>query len=33
MGEWVIGVTIAGLIIRIGFWAPLYYNHNEEPPT
>ena len=22
----------AALIIRIGFWGPLYYNYNEEPP-
>ena len=20
------------LIIRIGFWGPLYYNYNKEPP-
>ena len=20
-----------GLVIRIGFWGPLYYNYNKEP--
>ena len=24
--------TIGGLIIRIGFWSPLDYKHNTEPP-
>ena len=23
---------IGALIIRIGFWGPVYYNSNEEPP-
>ena len=23
--------TIGALIIRIGFWGPLYYNYNKEP--
>ena len=23
---------MGALIIRIGFWGPLYYNHNKEPP-
>ena len=23
--------NIGALIIRIGFWGPLYYNHNMEP--
>ena len=22
----------AVMIIRIGFWGPLYYNYNKEPP-
>ena len=25
-------VNIGALIIRIGFWGPLYYNCNKEPP-
>ena len=25
-------VNIGALIIRIGFWGPLYYNYNKEPP-
>ena len=25
-------LNIGALIIRIGFWVPLYYNHNQEPP-
>ena len=25
--------TLEALIIRIGFWGPLYYNLNKEPPT
>ena len=24
--------NIGALIIRIGFWGPLYYNYNKEPP-
>ena len=24
--------TIGALIIRIGFWGPLYYKYNKEPP-
>ena len=24
--------NIGAFIIRIGFWGPLYYNSNEEPP-
>ena len=24
--------TIGALIIRIGFWGPLYDNYSEEPP-
>ena len=24
--------TIEALIIRIGFWGPLYYSYNKEPP-
>ena len=24
--------TIGALIIRIGFWGPLYYDYNKEPP-
>ena len=23
---------IGALIIRIGFWGPLYYNYDKEPP-
>ena len=23
---------IGALLIRIGFWGPLYYNYNKEPP-
>ena len=26
-----IGLNVGALIIRIGFWGPLYYNDNEEP--
>ena len=25
-------VDIGALIIRIGFWGPLYYNYSKEPP-
>ena len=25
-------IYIGALIIRIGFWGPLYYNYNKEPP-
>ena len=25
------GSNIGALIIRIGFWGPVYYNHNKEP--
>ena len=25
-------LNIGALIIRIGFWGPLYYNSNKEPP-
>ena len=25
-------VTIGALIIGIGFWGPLYYDYNKEPP-
>ena len=25
--------SVVALIIRIGFWAPLYYNDNKEPPN
>ena len=24
--------SIGALIIRIGFWSLLFYNHNKEPP-
>ena len=24
--------TIGALIMRIGFWGPVYYNYNKEPP-
>ena len=24
--------TIGALIIKTGFWGPLYYKHNKEPP-
>ena len=24
--------NIGALIVRLGFWGPLHYNHNEEPP-
>ena len=24
--------NIGALIIRMGFWGPLYYNYNREPP-
>ena len=24
--------TLGALIIRIGFWGPLYYTYNKEPP-
>ena len=24
--------NIEALIIGIGFWGPLYYNYNKEPP-
>ena len=23
---------VGALIIRIGFWGPLYYNYDKEPP-
>ena len=23
---------VGALISRIGFWGPLYYNYNKEPP-
>ena len=26
-------LNIGALIVRIGFWGPLYYNDNKEPPT
>ena len=26
------GVIKGALIIRIGFWSPLYYNYTKEPP-
>ena len=26
------GLSIGALIIRIGFWGPVYYNYNKEPP-
>ena len=26
------GYNIGALIIRIGFWGPLYYNYGKEPP-
>ena len=26
------GSTIGAVIIRIGFWNPLYYDYNKEPP-
>ena len=26
------GDNIGALIIRIGFWCPLYYNYNKGPP-
>ena len=25
-------ITIGALVRRIGFWGPLYYNYNKEPP-
>ena len=25
-------VNVGALIFRIGFWGPLYYNSNKEPP-
>ena len=28
----VLGFNIGALIIRIGFWGPLYYIYNKEPP-
>ena len=24
--------NIGALVIRTGFWAPLYYNYNKKPP-
>ena len=27
-----ISANMGALIIRIGFWGPLYYNCNKEPP-
>ena len=27
-----IATNIGALIIRIGFWGPLYFHHNKEPP-
>ena len=24
--------VVGALILRIGFWGKLYYNHNKEPP-
>ena len=27
-----VATAIGALIIRIGFWGPLYYNYNKEPP-
>ena len=29
---WAIDTNIGALIIRIGFWGPLWYNQNKEPP-
>ena len=31
---WVLKMNrhIGEIIIRIGFWGPLYYNNNREPP-
>ena len=26
------GSNLGALLFRIGFWGPLYYNHNKEPP-
>ena len=26
------GVNVGALIIRIGFWGPLYYNYNKDIP-
>ena len=27
-----LGFSIGALIIIIGFWGPLFYNYNKEPP-
>ena len=27
-----VDTNIGASIIRTGFWGPLYYNHNKEPP-
>ena len=33
MGLWVdTAYNVGALIIRKGFWGPLYYNYNKEPP-
>ena len=29
---WGGGGNIGALIIRLGFWGPLYHNYNKEPP-
>ena len=25
--------NIGTVLVRIGFWGPLYYNHDKEPPN
>ena len=32
MGHLVLKASIGALLIRIGFWGPLYYNYTREPP-
>ena len=27
------GINIGALIVRIGFWGPLYYTYNNKEPT
>ena len=32
MKAWGSDLHIGALIIRVGFWGPLYHNYNKEPP-
>ena len=33
MSRTFLGLNVGALIIRIALWGPLYYIHNEEPPS